>query len=89
MEAIIHQLKAAIKSIETNKTYDNFDVIIRVDGISVSNISHIDDIYSLFGIDSEGNNVIMFCQSFIPTLVIRPKAEEHRKVCGFNKECKI
>ena len=89
MEAIIHQLQLTIKSLERKEEYKDRDIIIRVDGINVINIAHVDDVYSLFGIDDDGNNSIIFCQDFIPTLILRPKIKEHRRICGFEKNCKI
>ena len=86
MEAILHQLQSTISSFESKEEYKDFDLIIRVDGMNIINIVRVDDVYLLFGVDETKNSFIIFCQEFIPTLIIRPKENEHRIICGFSKK---
>src|SRR6185503_804451 len=89
MEAIINQLQGAVKTLSEDGNYKEFDILIQVDDIKVINIAHIDDVYSLIGVNEDEERVIRFCHEFVPTLVLKKKANEHRVICGFNPQCTI
>lgn len=89
MESILTQLMFMVKALESDKRHEHSDIVIRVGKIDVFNISRNQDVYTLIGVNDLGEHSIMFCERFVPTIVIRPKAEEHRRICGFDKNCQI
>lgn len=89
MESIISQLKAMVSALEAEEEKRHMDIFIRVKNVDVLNIARVDDVYILSGIDEDGNSAIMFCHHFVPVIILRPKANEHRRICGFNAACEI
>ncbi len=89
MESILHQLRAMVEALGADEEKRHMDIFIRVKGIDVFNIARVDDVYILSGIDKDGNPSIMFCTHFVPVITLQPKANEHRRICGFNTACEI
>ena len=78
-----------VAALEADEEKQHLDIFIRIKDIHVFNIARADDVYILSGVDVNGNPSIIFCNHFVPVITLRPKANEHRIICGFNKVCEV